>query len=129
MSGLTKMSTATYSTKRNPAMSSSKRSVSVAKLSSVASVPIMPAVAGQGAMTPMPISDPIRGQQLDLYETYIEYQTHVDSSVTVTQLPDVKENDMVVVGSVNYKVRRVETWPATSSLLSYLRVLLEESQA
>jgi hypothetical protein len=74
------------------------------------------------------INEPIQGQTKELWETYMEYQTHTDDSVTVTQLPDVKEGDVVVVGSVDYGVRRVFEWPAAGGLLPFIRVVLEESK-
>jgi hypothetical protein len=125
MSGLTKMSTATYSTKRQPAASSGKGGVSATHLTGLASVPIMPAQTAQASINPLGIKDPLTGQMLELLETYIEYQEHVDSTVTVTQLPDIRENDVLVSGSTNYRIRRVSSWPATANLLAYLHIVLE----
>jgi hypothetical protein len=127
MSGLTKMSTATYSTKRNPAASGGKGGVSVTNLTNLSCTPIMPSLSLTNT-NPMMVNEPVKGQVKDLYETYIEYQAHTDGGSPVTQLPDVIENDIVVVGSTDYKVRRVENWPATTTLLAFLRVILEESQ-
>jgi hypothetical protein len=103
MSGLTAMSTATYSTKRSPAAVSAKGGASVTHLTGLASVPIMPTKDRDN--TPLGVRDPLTGQVKELLETFIEYQEHVDDSVTVTQLPDIRDGDVLVANGINYKVR------------------------
>jgi len=128
MSGWDKLSTATYSTKRNPSAVAGIGGASVTNLTALKCTPIMPAVSGTGARVQMPINSQIPGQVIDLWETYVEYQTHLDSTISTTALPDIRERDILVVGSTNYKVWKVEEWTATSTLLAYSRILLGESQ-
>lgn len=124
---LSEMATEIYTFKRNLALVAGKGGGSVAHLTNIASTPIMPAVTGDGNNNPLIITDPIKGQITDLHQIYVEYQTHEDMTVEVTQLPDIEEGDVLVADSADYRVRRVEKWPATSDLLSYMRVTVEES--
>lgn len=130
MSGLTNMSTATYSTKRSPAKVAGKTGDAVTNLTGVKSVPIMPLVATgvSGANIPRAPKVAVTGRVKDFWITAIEYQTHTDSGVPVTQVPDIKERDVLVVGSTDYKVREVQNWPATISTLAFIYVTVEESR-
>lgn len=130
MSGLTKMATATYSTKRNPAKVAGKTGAAVTNLTGVKFVPLMPLVQGETTVNQPPRSakKALSGRIRDYWITYAEFQTHTDSSVEVTQIPDIIEGDILVVGSTNYKVRGVDNWPATTAFLAYIHVMVEESR-
>ena len=124
---LSKLADQTYSTKRPPAMSSGKRAVPAANLSGVKCTAIMPMV-GDSDKNALSNRDPISGMMLELWETYTQYQTHTDSTVSVTQVPDIKEGDVLTVGSKDYYVRRVDNWPAAGGLLAFIRVVVEEAK-
>ena len=130
MSGLSKMATATYSTKRSPAASSNKGGASATHLTGVSFVPIMPLVAAGmgGSNIPKAPMQAVTGRIKDFWITMAEYQTHVDSTVTVTQVPDVIEGDVLVAGGTDYKVREVQNWAATTKLLAGIYVTVEESR-
>jgi len=122
-----RLATATYSTTRPPAISSGKRGIPVTHLTGIKCTPIMPAITGTSANNPMPNLDPVTGQVKELWEVYAESQSHTDSGSTVNQVPDIREGDFMVIGSVEYHVRRVLNWPDTSTTLAFIRVILEES--
>lgn len=128
MSGLSEMATATYSTKRSPAQSSSKVGASVTNLESVKFLPIMPLVIGQSGGIPQTGNEAVRGSVKDLWVTVAEYQEHTDSSTTVTQVPDIRPGDVLVVGSTDYFVRGADNWPATDNTLAYIFMTVEESR-
>ena len=110
MSGLSTMATATYSTKRNPAKVAGKTGASVTNLTGVKMLPIMPLVQGETSVNTFPssIKKAVSGRIKGYWLTSAEYQTHVDSTVSVTQVPDIIEGDVLVVGSKSYKVRDVQ---------------------
>lgn len=60
-------------------------------------------------------------------ETYTESHEHTKNSVTVTELPDIRENDEITIDSTVYIVRRAATDTLTSSFGQTLYVYLEES--
>ncbi len=130
MSGLSDMATATYSTKRSPAESSSKGGPSVTHLTGVKFVPIMPLVATgvTGGNIPKSPMQAVAGRIKDFWITMAESQAHTDGGSPVDQIPDVIEGDVLVVGSVDYGVREVQNWAATASLLAGIYVTIEESR-
>lgn len=127
MSGLSEMAIATYSTKRSPSKVAGKTGESVANLTGVKCLPIMPLVQGVET-TPQYANKALSGRVKGYWITSCEYQTHTDGETEVTQLPDIIERDKLVVGSDEYTVRDAQSWPATSSTLAYLYLLIEESR-
>jgi len=121
---LTKLADQTYSTKRPPAMSSGKRAVPAANLTGVKCTAIMPMI-GDSDKNALFSQD---GLVVEMWETYAQYQTHTDSGSSVTQVPDIKEGDVLTVGSKDYYVRRVDNWPAAGGLLAFIRVVVEEAK-
>lgn len=130
MSGLSDMATATYSTKRSPAKSSSKTGTSVTHLTGVKFMPLMPLVGAGigGGNIPRSPKVSLTGRVKDYWITMAEEQLHTDGGSPVTQVPDVKEGDVLVAGGTNYKVREVQNWPATSNLLASIYVTVEGSR-
>lgn len=118
------MATTTASTKRAGAVTAGKRAAPVTNLTGVKILPIMPINTMRDAVQLRP---GVEGQAIELLETYVEYQAHTDSGVAVTQIPDIKEGDILVVGSTEYEVRFVSGWPATN-LTGFLRISLEENK-
>ncbi len=130
MSGLSDMATATYSTKRSPAKVAGKTGTSVTHLTGVKMLPIMPLAAGETSVNIAPRSPnkATAGRIQDFIITFAEYQTHTDGGSPVTQVPDIIEKDVLVADGKNYKVRDVDNWPATTSTLAYIRIMVEESR-
>lgn len=130
MSGLTKMATATYSTKRSPAKVSGKTSISVEHLTGVKAVPLMPLVATgvSGGNIPNAPNKSVTGRVKDYWITAMESHAHTDGGSPVTQIPDIIERDVLVVDGIDYKVREVQNWPATISIGAHIYVTVEESR-
>ena len=129
MSGLSKMATATYSTKRSPAKVTGKTGAAATNLTGVKMVPLMPLVVGSAVgNTVNSPNKALSGRIKDYWITAAEYQAHTDSTVAVTRVPDIIEGDVLVVGSTNYKVKGVDNWPASISQLAFIYVTVEESR-
>ncbi len=124
------MATATYSTKRSPAKVSGKTGASVTNLTGVKMLPIMPLDSGHTSVSRSPQSPnkATSGRIKDHLITYAESQAHTDSSVSVDQVPDIKERDVLVADGRDYKVNEVQNWPATGNTLAYIQVMIEESR-
>lgn len=130
MSGLSKMATATYSTRRNPVDDGSGIDPSVAYLTGVKFVPIMPIVQGDGSDRPVrrPPNSAISGTVKKYLTTMAESQPHVENSVAVDKVPDIIRGDTLVTGSDEYTVFEIDNWSATVALLAGVYVTLEESE-
>jgi len=130
MSGLSKMATATYSTKRAPAESGSKGGPPVTYLTNVSFVPIMPLVGAgvTGGNIPQAPIQALRNRVGEFLITMAESQSHTEDSATVNQVPDVMEGDILVIDSVDYPVTEVQNWLATTALLAGIYVTIEESR-
>jgi hypothetical protein len=91
------------STKRAPAMASGKISTPVTNLTGVESSPLIlqDSRNNQGIRQ----SFGLEGSAVQLWELYFKKCAHVDSSVNVNQLPDIIIGDIVVVNSIDYRVR------------------------
>src|SRR3990172_4686010 len=103
------MATTTVSTKRAGAVSAGKRAAPATNLTGVKILPIMPINTMRDSVQDR---QGLSGQAIETLETYVEYQAHTDSGVAVTQIPDIIEGDIIVVGSAEYEVRHVANWPS-----------------
>jgi len=130
MSGLSNMAKATYSTKRSPAKSSGKTGVTVTNLTGVKFTTIMPLTPGDTTVNRPPLSanKALSGRIKQYWIAAAESQSHTDSSVVVDQVPDIIEGDKLVAGGNNYTVRDAQQWPATTSMLAFVYLLIEESR-
>lgn len=130
MSGLSDMATATYSTKRSPAKVSGKTGEPVTNLEGVKFTTIMPLTPGDTTVN-RPVQSAnkaVSGRVKQFWIAAAESQEHTDSSVTVDQVPDIIERDKLVANGKSYTVRDAQHWPATSSTLAYIYLLIEESR-
>ena len=118
-----RVATTTISTTRPPAVSSGKRGDRVTNLESVKVVPLMP--ASESTFT----RAATRSASLELWETFTQVHTHTDSSVSVTQIPDIRQGDVLVSGGVNYDVIWVGDYPATGQFNAFLHIVMEEVRA
>lgn len=125
---MSKFTTATYSTKRSPVYVASKTGVPVAHLTNVKCVPIMPLIKGESDNITRAVNVSVSGRVKGHWVTSTQVHSHTDGGVSVTQLPDIIEDDILVVGSKEYNVKEVHSWPATSSLPAFLYLIVEESR-
>jgi hypothetical protein len=118
--------TQTASTKRHPAMASGKIDAAVTNLTNLKICPLMlPSATGQHAIREL---TGFNGANVQFWETYTESHDHTDSSVSVTQLPDIVQGDLLVVGSTTYVVEWIEQQPATSSFGATLLIYVYEDK-
>lgn len=123
------MMTTTASTTRNPAISGGKIGAPVTNLTNLKITPVMlPSATGQHAIRQLVGLD---GTAVQVFEAYTESHTHTDSSVSVTQLPDIEAGDRLVVGSITYTVKWAEQQPATLAGfgVTLLLYLVEDKRA
>lgn len=100
------MMTVTASTKRQPAMSGGKRGEPTTNLTSLLITPLM--LASMTGTHAIRQAIGLEGTAEQLFETYTESHTHTDSSVSVTQMPDIEAGDRLVIGSITYNVKWAE---------------------
>lgn len=118
------MASTTVSTKRAGAVTAGKRAAPVTNLTNLKILPIMPINTMRDSVQDR---QGLPGQPIETLETYVEYQAHTDGGVSVTQIPDIAEGDIIVDGSTEYEVRHVANWPATD-LTGFLRISVEENK-
>ena len=63
------------------------------------------------------------------YEAYTESHVHDKDSVEVSELPDIRENDLVAIDSITYVVKRAAIDTATSAFGQTLYLYLDENNA
>lgn len=61
------------------------------------------------------IAQGLEGAAVHEYECYTESQTHTDSGVSVTQMPDIAIGDKLTIGSTTYTVKETGLWGDTYS--------------
>jgi len=93
-----RMASITASTKRNPAIASGKVAVPAAYLSGLSILPLMP-VSGE------------------ISERYELKSPRLNSVTYIQGAPDITQSDVLVIGSVDYKVVGVEPWPTDRNFL------------
>ena len=123
-----KLATETYSTKRSPVYSSGKTGLPSTHLTNVKCVAIMPLISGDSDKIQRPANISVSGRVKKHWITSTQVHQHTDGGSTVTKLPDIIEDDILVVGSKNYNVKEVHSWPATSSTPAFLYLVIEESR-
>jgi len=101
------MATVTASTKRPPAIVDGKRGAAVTHVASLACTPLDP------------VDAEIR-ERVGLQTPHELLQTHIQGGV------DIREGDVLVVGSVEYPIRAVEEWTWPGDQTDYLTLYLEE---
>lgn len=89
------LATVSASTKRSPALSGGKRGAATSNLTGLSCTPLDPV-------------DPELRQRLQLETPYELLQTYLVGSL------DIIEGDLLVVGSAEYPIRSVATWPAST---------------
>lgn len=118
--------TTTASTTRPAAMVNGKKGDPTSNLTNLKITAVMlSSASGQHAIRQAIGLD---GTAVQIFETYSESHTHTDSSVSVTQMPDIEAGDRLVVGSVTYIVRWAEVQPATFSYGATLLLYLTEDK-
>lgn len=126
---LLSMMTATATTTRLPAMASDKIGDPVSNLSGVKIMPVMlPDSRGQSGQHQIRQAIGMDGTAIQIYETYTESHEHVDSTVTVTQMPDIIRGDRLTSDSVTYNVRWSEQQPGTVAFGATLLVYLTKDE-
>lgn len=116
------MATLTITTERNPAIAGGKRGPRATHLQNVKVLPLMPATAAT-------LANPVlQGTAVELWETYCGVHQHTDGAATVTQIPDIRQGDVIVSGGEDYLVRYVGNWPAVAAFDAYLHIVVEENK-
>lgn len=119
--------TQTASTTRLPNKSGGKIGTPVTNLTNLRICPLMlPSATGQHMIRQI---TGFEGSHVQFWETYTESHQHTDSSVTVTQLPDIVQGDFLVVNGVTYTVEWTEQQPATSSFGATLLLYVYEDKS
>lgn len=118
--------TTTASTTRLPAKSGGKVGAPVTNLTNLKITPLMlPDTRGSHAVRQ---AIGLEGTAVQFFETYTESHAHTDSSVSVTQLPDIVTGDRLVIGSTTYEVLWCEQQPATTSFPATLLIYVIEDK-
>lgn len=115
-----RMATVSCSTKRNPDVADGKRGARATHLKDVSIVSLMPA-STQTLRHPA-----FQSLAVELWETFTHSHEHTDDGETVTQVPDIHQGDVLVVGGEDYYVQFVGEWPATSYTDAYLHIVVQE---
>lgn len=118
--------TTTASTTRNPAKSGGKVGAPATNLTNLKIMPLM--LSDTRGLHQIRQAIGLQGTAVQLFETYTESHTHTDSSVSVTQLPDIVTGDRLVVGSITYEVLWCESQPATTSFPATLLIYVMEDK-
>ena len=105
MGSFSKMATVTASTKRPPTISGGKRGSADTNISSLSCLPLDPL-------------DPDIANLFGIETPHELLQTFVDNGL------DIRENDVLVVSSVEYKIRAVAEWDWRGA--DFLHLTLEE---
>jgi len=105
-------------TKRVPPKSGGKVGDPVTHLQDVASSPLI--LPSQQSQQKIRAAIGLDGTAVQLWELRMNKSTHTDGMATVTQLPDVKVGDRVVIDNVNYNVE----WADITHPFSFGDVLL-----
>ena len=122
--------TITISTERASAVVDGHNTAPATYLENVAALPPMPpdtTLSGSMSSAAVIMRPGLVGQPIEIWESYVENQTHTQSSVETTGIPDIKEGDIFIANSVEYEVKYVANWPATN-LTGFIRVVLEENK-
>ena len=102
-----KLATVTSGTKRSPSVASGKRGVPVTNLSDLKCLPLDPL-------------DPQIRMRLELDTPFEALQTMIEGG------PDIKEGDVLTVGSSEYDIRSVADWTWRPAAANTLLLVLEE---
>lgn len=109
------MMTTTASTTRNPAISGGKIGAPVTNLTGLKIAPLMLSNTQSQSALMVRQAIGLEGTLTQIWETYTESHAHTDSGTSVTQLPDIKTGDRLVIDSTTYTVRLADQQPATTS--------------
>lgn len=118
--------TQTASTTRSPAMASGKIGNPVANLTNLKITKPMSQFNQGDRQLRQALG--MSGTLVQEKEAYTESHTHTDSGVSVTQMPDIRAGDKLIVGSVTYNVEWVDIEPATSSFGETMILKLTEDK-
>jgi len=105
--GFTLFATVTASTKRPPAVSGGKRGSPVTQVTSLSCMPL-------------DVVDAEIRERLGLETPHEILQTCIQGGL------DIREGDILVVGSTEYPIRAVENWYWPPDGVEYLRLILED---
>lgn len=117
----------TATTKRLPALSGGKVGDPVENLTalSIVAPQLLPGTSQQQMRQTLGI----QSMAVYIWRTYTESHTHTDSSVEVTQMPDIVRGDQLIVGSTTYTVKLAEQNPATTAYGATLVLYLVEDKS
>ena len=120
--------TTTASTTRNPAISGGKIGAPAANLTNLKICPLMLSNSQSQSALMVRQAMGLEGTLTQIWETYTESHAHTDSSVSVTQMPDIRTGDRLVIGSTTYTVRLADQQPATTSFPATLIIFVTEDR-
>lgn len=120
--------TTTASTTRNPALSGGKIGTPVTNLTNLKICPLMLSDARSQQALMVRQAMGLEGTLTQIWETYTESHLHTDSGTPVTQMPDIKTGDRLVIGSTTYTVRLADMQPATTSFGATLIIFVTEDR-
>lgn len=121
------LATATISTKRPTPAAGGKAGDSVTNLENVQIHPPMPFPTRREQEVRSRLG--ITRQAVKIHQTFVNTQSHTDSSVVVDQLPDIIEGDeMIDSNGDKYNVSAIRSWPATAGMSAFLEITLEEGR-
>jgi len=117
--------TATASTSRPSKTVAGKSGDLVAKLSSVLLTPPMTLDFGSSQNLATRQAIGLQDSMVQIWLAYCEPHNHLDGVTPVTNaLPEIKNNDRVIIGSTTYIVRHAQSEPAGLSLSATLELIL-----
>lgn len=120
------MMTQTASTTRHPAPSGGKVGNPVTNLTNLRITPLM--LPDATSMHAIRHEIGLEGSDVQIYEAYSESHAHTDSSVAVTQMPDIRKGDKLVIGSITYTVQWAKQQPATTGFGATLLMRIVEDE-
>lgn len=59
------------------------------------------------------------------FETFTESHQHTKETVTITELPDIRQNDLITIDGIQYTVKRAAPEGITSSFGQTLNIYLD----
>lgn len=130
MPGLRSMMTTTASTKRPKKTVVGKSGDLQDKLSGVLLVPPMTMDFGSSQNLATRQAIGLQDSGVQMWLSYCEPHNHMDGATPITnQLPDIKNNDRVIIGSETYIVKHAQSEPAIFSFSATLELIMIEDMS
>ncbi|MEO0595070.1 MAG: hypothetical protein AAF126_03070 [Chloroflexota bacterium] len=119
--------TATTKRRSDPAAVTGIIGDHVAYLSGVKVTPVM-LPSAKGEHNAMGVSG-FDGTSVYSFETFTESHAHTKDGISVTELPDIRANDLITIDGIEYTVKQARRETLTSAFGATLYIYLSEDNA